>query len=161
MTKLKSGILAVAATLGGAVAGAAYSKVTESKNTEKQRVRADRNRNILQMLFKWIEIKQQGKSFESYFEAHGYKSIAIYGIGDVGSRFYEEMKNSNIEVKYAIDKKAGSVLVDLEVFSLEDKLPEVDVIVVTPFNFYDEIEGDLMEVSEADIVSIEDIIYEI
>ena len=50
---------------------------------------------------------------------------------------------------------------DIEVMSPDDVLPEVDAVIVTPVFFFDEIEELLVSKMNADIVSIEDILYEV
>ena len=45
--------------------------------------------------------------------------------------------------------------------SPDDSLPEVDVIIVTAITFFDEIEELLIQKTDADIISMEDILYEV
>ena len=78
-----------------------------------------------------------------------------------GETLIEELKETEIEIAYGIDKKADSLYSDIDVFSMEDLLEEVDVIVVTAITFYDEIEEKLSEKVKCPIVSLEDILYEV
>ena len=71
------------------------------------------------------------------------------------------MKESGIEVKYAIDKNANSIYSDLEVYLPEDGFPDVDVIVVTAISFFDEIYDLLVGKIDCAIVSLQDILYEL
>lgn len=108
----------------------------------------------------WLQLKYRGGSFRPYFEDNRIRSVAIYGMGAMGRRLFEELKGQGIEVRYAIDRNAAGIHVDgLQIRTLEEQLPEVDAVVVTPVMFH-EIEkalyakmGDLQNVA-----SIEDIV---
>ena len=62
---------------------------------------------------------------------------------------------------YAIDKNSDKIFASIDVLSPDDSLPEVDAVIVTPIFFFDEIEEVLVTKTEADILSIEDILYEV
>ena len=55
-------------------------------------------------LKRWLENRNANKTLVDYFHRYGYKTIAIYGAGDLGRLLYEEIKNSDIQVKYFIDR---------------------------------------------------------
>lgn len=113
------------------------------------------------MMNEWLRLKQEGKTLEKFFLSNGYKNIAIYGIGEVGNRLYSELKNSNVNVKYAIDKNAGFVDGDLEIKDIEDDIEDVDAIVVTAIFAFNEIVEDMETKVSCPVISLEDIIYEI
>ena len=54
----------------------------------------------------------------------------IYGMADIGCCLYDELENSEIEIKYLIDKNPGGMENIFEFVSLGDNL-FVDQIVVT------------------------------
>lgn len=80
-------------------------------------------------------------------------------MGELGNHFYEEMKNTDIEIKYAIDKNASTTDVDIEIINLEDELPKVDVIVVTATFAFDEIYKNISTITDIPVVSLDDIVY--
>ena len=80
-------------------------------------------------------------------------------MGGIGERVYEELKKTDVDVKYFIDKSV--INSRLKVFDINDELPYVDVIIVTPIFAFDDIERELSQKVNYPIVSIEDIIYEI
>lgn len=120
---------------------------------------ADKHLTILRLFNQWIVLYQEGKSIVNYFQKNHIKSVAIYGMSYVGERLYDELKGSDIEVKYAIDRNSVKIFTDLEMFMPEDALPEVDAIIVTAVYFYDEIRKKLRENVDYPIYSLEDIIY--
>ena len=110
---------------------------------------------------KWLTLKQQGKSLVQYFERNQYKTVAIYGMKELGERLYDELKDSDIKVLYAIDKNADAIYAEVDVLTPDDDLPEVDLIVVTPVHYFDEIEEMLADKVDCPVISIEDVVYEV
>ncbi len=153
-------IIRFIATLAiGAVSGIYY--ITKLKNKDLDRIskKVNKFRGYYNVLNQWMLLKNQGKSLTEYFNDNGYTSIAIYGMGEVGNRLYEELKNSEIEVKYAIDKSAGSAYAELSVYDPEDEFDTVDTIVVTAVFDFDEIEKDLIKKTDIPVISLEEVVF--
>ena len=74
---------------------------------------------------------------------------------------YAELKDSEIQVKYIIDKNADTIYADIDVVEPENILEDVDVIVVTAIHYFDEIEMMLGEKVDYPVISLEDVIYEV
>lgn len=106
----------------------------------------------------WIGKKQKNINLSSYFEKLGYNSVAIYGMKEVGERLYEELKDTKTEVKYAVDQNAESIYADIDVYSPDDDLPEVDVIVVTATYYYNSILNNIKDKISCPIISLDDVI---
>lgn len=109
---------------------------------------------------KWMQIKNNGKSLAVYFEDNLINNVAIYGLGAIGKRLYEELSQQSIDVVYGIDKNAEKIRLDgLEIKTLDDELPDVDAVVVTPI-FFNEIEKDIYQKMgrDTDVIFIEDIV---
>lgn len=153
-------ISALTGTLVGAIAGAgAVAKVTgESKNKITQL--SNKHLELYLMMNQWVKIKQEGKNLVSYFEKNGYKKIAIYGMSYAGETLINELRDSGIEIAYGIDRNADSIYADVDVFSIEDTLENVDAVVVTAITFFDEIEEKISTKLDCPIVSLQDILYE-
>ena len=160
---MKKPVISLLSTLVGAGIGAvAVSKgVVErkTKESDKWKELADKHLVLMQLFNQWMITKQEGKSVIDYFERENIKSIAIYGMSFVGERLYDELKKSNIDVKFAIDKKADRIYSDVEVVTPDDMFEEVDAIVVTPVFYYEEIESFLTKKTDITIISFEDILY--
>lgn len=106
----------------------------------------------------WIGKKQKNINLSSYFEKMGYNSVAIYGMKEVGERLYEELKDTKTEVKYAVDQNAEGIYADIDVYSPDDDLPEVDVIVVTATYYYNSILNNIKDKISCPIISLDDVI---
>lgn len=114
------------------------------------------------MLNQWLLIRNEGRTLSEYFTNHGYCNIAVYGMGEMGNRFLEEIQKSNaVSIKYAIDQEADGVLLDLEVKTLEDALEPVDVIVVTAVFAHEDIRKLLKSKTDIKVISLEDVIQEL
>lgn len=116
-------------------------------------------RSYYEILNRWLILKQEGKSLEKYLLDNGYKNIAIYGMGELGNRLYDELKSSSVKVKYAMDTNYSGKYAELDIKDLEDDLPEVDIIIVTATFAFDEISGKLGKAVDCLIVPLEDVVY--
>ncbi len=156
---MKKGMAAVLGTIAGsAIGAAAVGRISHTAMEDKDK-RIYKFKSYYNLLNQWLCIKQENKSLEKYFMDNSYKTIAIYGMGEMGNRLYEDLKQTNIEVKYAIDKDGG--FGEIDIFDMEDEFPEVDAIVVTAIFDFETIEENLREKVNYDIVSLEDVVYEI
>lgn len=153
-------IAGLSALLGASVGAAAVESMQRPK-TIKRADHIQKMTEFYQVLIEWLRIRQEGKSLESFFTKNGYKTVAIYGMKELGERLYDELKDSEIEVKYIIDKNADEIYAELEVVDPDDYLENVDVVVVTAIHYFDEIEETLSDKVDFPIVSLEDILYEL
>lgn len=107
----------------------------------------------------WVELYQKGIRVSDVLYNQGIRSVAIYGNGKLGKRIYKELINSSVEVKYIIDNNAKKFLMDIPVYSINSKLPKIDLIIVTVIQEYENIKKQLSKVCNYTIKSLEDIIY--
>lgn len=158
---MKKGIVSAISTLLGAVIGATMvGKVAAEKKDEIQKM-SEKHLALFLMMNQWVKIKQEGKNLAEYLKEQGYRNVAIYGMSYAGETLVEELRNTDIQVAYSIDKNADSIYSDISIVSIDDKLQAVDVIIVTAITFFDEIEERLSKKMNCPIVSLEDILYEI
>lgn len=156
---MKKGIISILSTLIGGIVGACVvGKISCDKVAEKQEI-SDKHFALFLLMNQWIKVKQGGKSVADYFENHGYKKIAIYGMSYAGETLIRELKNTDIHVVYGIDKNAASIYAEIDVISMNEEFENVDAVVVTAITFFDEIREELASKVECPIVSLEDILY--
>lgn len=157
---MKKGGIAILSTLIGAAAGAAAVGKVQGKTINQKAEKVDKFKGYYNMLNQWLVLKQEGKSLEKYFTDNGFKTIAIYGMGEMGNRLYDELKGTSVTVKYAVDKNAASTYSELDVIDPDDDYEEVDAIIVSAIFAFDEIEEMLSDKVDFPIVSLEDVVYE-
>lgn len=159
--KGKTIISTVLGTLVGAASGTAAGYYVADKNknekvAEKQK-RIDKFVGYFNILDAWMSLKEQNISLSEYFKECGYEKIAIYGWGKMGKHLYEDLKDTGIEVPYAIDKNvSGSG--EVKVYNLSDNLPEVDVVVVSATFDFDAIYEQLADKVYCPIISLEEVV---
>lgn len=154
-------ISAVSGALIGALAAAGAIGKILGKSEEKIRKMSDKHLSLFLMMNQWVKVKQDGKNLSEYFEKNKYEKIAIYGLSYAGETLISELQDSSIQIAYGIDQNADSIYSDINVYSLEDSLEPVDVVVVTAITFFNEIEKKLSGKIDCPIISLEDILYEI
>lgn len=160
---MKKGTLSILSTMLGAAVGVAGVKVLETKkvsgNADRYKELSDKHLAIVRLFNQWMIAKQAGKSIVEYLHNKNIKTVAIYGMHYVGERLYDELKDSDIEVKYAIDRNANAIYSEVDVVTPEDTLEEVDAVLVTAIYYFDAIEDMMSEKMDCPILSLEEILY--
>lgn len=158
MKKTLSTLLGMVA---GATAGGIAANRASVKKIKKMNETGSKVHELYMAFDQWLQIRQEGKTLVEYFTKNGYKTVAVYGMKELGERLVDELKGSEVTVSYAIDKNADSIYADVDVVTPDEELAEVDVIAVTAITYFDEIEEMLCEKVDCPIVSLEDILYEV
>ena len=109
------------------------------------------------LLNKWLRNIGEQKSLSEELLRLGYSKIAIYGMGDIANRIYEQLEKTSVQVVYEIDKERD-VYSDVELYIIEDELLPVDAIIVADFMNYENIKNKLKSKTNCEILSIEDIV---
>lgn len=161
---MKKGLIATATSIAGVVTGALVSQKINNRTIRQKEEKIEKFKSYYNLLNQWLCLKQEGKNLADYFQNNQYKTVAIYGMGELGNRLYEELKATSVSVEYAIDKNSFSTYSELEVFNLDDidsDTEPVDIIVVTAVFAFDEIEVELQSRYSCPIVSLEDVVFEL
>lgn len=159
MKKSLAVISTLLGTVAGVVAGGTAIKATSTKEKREMKETFQKVHVLYCAFDRWLQIHQKGKTLVEYFKKHNYKTVAIYGMKELGERLLDELKDSEITVSYAIDRNADQIYKDVDILTPDDELDPVDVIVVTAIYYFDEIEGTLSKKVDYPIVSLEDILF--
>lgn len=157
---MKNGIVAILSAIAGAIAGAGVTNRAKNKEIKNAWRYSDKHLALFKMMNQWVWVKQEGKNLASYFEANGYKKIAVYGMSYAGETLLNELKGTAVEVAYGIDQNADGTNVNVSILTMKGDLLPVDAVVVTAITFFDEIEEDLQRKVDCPILSLEDILDE-
>ena len=157
---MKKGVVSAVSMIVGGMAGALATGKFAVNKVEEIQTLSDKHLVLFKMMNQWVRVKQDGKNLSSYFEQHGYNKIAVYGMSYAGETLVNEVRGSDIEIAYGIDRKE-EVFSYIDVITMEGSLPEVDAVVVTAITFFDEIEESLKRNVTCPIISLEDILYEV
>jgi len=145
----------------GTTAGILVTGKIFGKLLEEQRGKVDKFRNYYNMLNQWIQLRQRNVKIESYLKEHSYETVAIYGMGEVGMRLYEELKNTDVKVKYAVDRQDTNPYPELKICSKGEPLSTADVMIVTAIFDFKKIKKEMKEKIDFPVISLETIIYEL
>lgn len=157
---MKRSVISIVSVLTGIVAGVGVVGRIMRKLLTKERKMSKKHLELFLMMNQWVKVKQEGKNLAEFFEKNDYKRIAIYGMSYVGKTLLDELRDTDVEVSYGIDREIDSIYLDLDIFTMEDKLEKPDAVVVTAISFFDELKEKLEEKLDCPILSLEDILYE-
>lgn len=152
----KFGKLLLSLSVAGVVA---YLMNNIHQNMQQKEEKVSKFKDYYNIVSEWLALKQEGKGLTEFFVENGYKTIAIYGMGELGNRLYEELKNTDIEVKYAIDQNGVSDYPELQIIESGSNVPRVDVMVVTAVFAFDDIYEKYEGMGPDQIVSLKDVVY--
>lgn len=128
-------------------------KTLKNCNAEIGRIKTNNS-----ILYDWLKIKQYGGTVEQYLKDNKIHNIAIYGCGVLGKALYNELRKTDIHIECFIDKKYENYSFDVPVIGI-DNIPDIEVIIVSVINYFDDIVEELLKHSQNTIISLEDIIY--
>lgn len=158
----KKGFLITAAL--GAAAGLAAGEKTIGKARKKvmREIEEDdaKFHEFYAILLQWVHMHNEGKTIGAYLQRCGYHTVAIYGMKELGEELLYELKDSEVEVKYGIDKNADDLYVGTDVYRPDEKLESVDAVIVTAVHWFDEIEKDMKEKLGCPVLSLDDVVYD-
>lgn len=113
------------------------------------------------LMNQWTRIKQEGKNLDEYFIRNNYMKIAVYGMGYIGTRLVKELRESEIEIVYGIDRNAKNLYADIRLITVDEKMADVDAVVVTFTDEFNDICEMLSKRMDCPVISIDDIVNEI
>lgn len=131
----------------------------QKKESIKWKGLAQKHLFMLELMDQWMALKQKERHIGAYLREKGYSHIAIYGMGSMGQRLYEDLEGA-IAVDYGIDQNADRISAKVRLYSPNDKLEAVDAIIVTAIMSFNEIEKKLSAKVTCPILAFEDILYE-
>jgi hypothetical protein len=138
--------------------------VTKNKSQKKQRnefERANQNGRSFQTACSMLAIDNLSENLQKFFLENNCKTIAIYGMGRLGDIIFHKLSHSQIHIMYGIDKKAKSIAYEIPVYSIEDNLEEVDMVIVTVTYSFREIKRSLQKKVSCPIASLDEVLFEI
>lgn len=157
---MKKGIVSILTGCIGVVIGAiAVGKVSHKNLCDEKKI-AEKNWALYMLMNRWVRVRQEGKNVSDYLEKCGYHRIAIYGMSAVGETLLRELQGTSTEVAYGVDQNAGGICAEIDIYTLQDDLKEVDAIIVTPIGVFESIKQSLVSKVDWPILSIEDILYD-
>lgn len=156
---MKKALTGIVGGMIGAVIGVAGIKKMNDKVIKEKENTKQIYKKYYDILNYWMEANMRGKSISVCLQEKGYQNIVIYGMGEMGNRLYEQLRETDIHVMYAIDKNPVSGYSELNVVGASMETTGVDAVIVTPVYDFDKIKGDLEGSFDCTILSLEEIIF--
>ncbi len=133
----------------------------EENNKTNNQIIVERYHGFWKTLDLWMQVIEKDKTVGSYFVKHGYRDIAIYGLGMLGGHLVTQLNDSTINILYGIDRRGEDVRKPFPVYRAEAALPNVQVIVVTVLYDMEKIHALLSEKTNAKIIFITELLEEL
>lgn len=134
--------------------------------TEAERILREKEEQVQtlrmhdKLLDDWMYLRDRKANLSRFFYKYGYRNVAIYGMGKLGRHLLYELSQGGIKVIFGIDMNAGESVEEIEIYSPEQEMPDVDAVVITVTNQYAEISSMLRINMECPMITIEEIIEE-
>lgn len=121
----------------------------------------DRYREYFILLNQWLLLKQNNISISHYLIEKGYTKIAVYGMGFIGFRLCDELKDTEVKIMRTIDRAANTIYHPLGVWEPNAGFRDldVDVVIITVNTLDCSTIHSYMDNKEIPVLKIEDIIY--
>ena len=121
----------------------------------------DRYREYFILLNHWLMLKQNHISISDCFIKRGYSNIAVYGMGFIGIRLCDELKDTEVHIEKTIDRAANTIYHPLGGYSPAQGLADlnVDALILTVDVDFETIKS-YMNNKDIPLVKLTDIIFE-
>lgn len=137
-----------------------YAELCAQNQNATAAKKRDKNGELYQFLFMLIHVQQNGLKIDAVLKKKNIKTIAIYGCDNLGKVLFDALAGSEIEVKYGIDRNPQTNYIEeqMEIYTLKDRLPLVDAIVVTAITAFGQIRDELTALTDMKVISLEELI---
>lgn len=118
------------------------------RNKDKKICRLQQSECMLNML-------EKGMKFTDLLPMGKESRIAVYGNGKIGKHVISELLKEEMKVCCIIDRiSCTSVFENIPIFSPEDDLPSMDIVLVTVVDEYEEIKRKLLGKLDCPIINL-------
>lgn len=116
----------------------------------------ERKNDFYLFMCNWVELHQSGRNIADKLMQEGISTVAIYGAGKHGMMLYNELKSTKVKVDYWIDRNCkAETIEECPVIPVDNKLPSVDAVIITPYREFQSIESSLKEKIKARMIPLD------
>lgn len=131
------------------------------QNIDNLQKKAERYECHWRVEHKLLLLKERKLSLAEYLREKGILRVAIYGMGMIGKHVMEELGNSEVELRYGVDRSAEDIHLAIPVYQLSASLEEVDAVIISTVNIFEEVSEEIRELGVfANIISLENLLDE-
>lgn len=117
-----------------------------------------KNNKIVDVYERWMRLETRSGGVYQFILDNGFRKVAIYGMGNLGRSLCDELSHNQVEVVYVIDKNKSINCSGYQCYTMQDELPEADVVIITPITYFEEISKELSKKLTCPLLSLDDII---
>lgn len=136
----------------------------DMRQRKEKYVKDKRAVNNYRVLLKWMEDFQKKIPLKEYFSRHDINRYGVYGVGELGGLFLNEMYDEDFKPEFIIERNSlGLTDYKVPIITVDEVhyLKNVDCIIITAPFLFNELRLNLTENGfEGKIVSLEDIIFD-
>lgn len=140
-----------------------FKKIKKTKDEMNKKI-YDKIENIdyIRDILSQMILRREEEVLKKYIETGGYKAIGLYGWGQVGQCAYAELKACGHTPVCVIDRNYVNLNnSEMRIYSPLGMCPQMDLLIVTPTYFFDEIEKEMISKVGCRILSLDDIYYNV
>lgn len=120
----------------------------------------EKKKKIISYVDQWMELRGRKITITTYFKERDIKSVGVYGYGRLGKHLVWELEYEGYHVPWIMDRRYNAIHInnkECKVLSSDDMshLEEAELIVVTAFEDYYDIEAKLCRFADVEVISIE------
>lgn len=108
----------------------------------------------------WLFLKEDGMSVARLLQDRGIQRIAIYGMGMLGKHLLEELRDTEIQIEYLVDKSAMSFHPDIRTYAPDEELPETEAIISTRAYEFSSVRAKLEQQGRKNVISLEQMLLD-
>lgn len=142
-----------------------YALFVYEKALDKSEKNTERYKIYYSALIKIFKNMKKNINMSEYLLKNGICNVAIYGKGTLGEVFYNEIKDSDVNIECFIDRNAtngGTYGEGIPVKSIEEfaESTSVDAIIISPIFEFESISEELLKNNISNKrISLEEIVY--
>lgn len=99
-------------------------------NVKRVRI-LEKFRKMFFICSEWKALENRNKQVYKYLLEKDIRDVAIYGNGYLGKQLFEELQRNNVTVRYFIDRDAAYMKEKVPVYTPDQDLERVDMVIVT------------------------------
>lgn len=94
-----------------------------------------------------------------YFRVNGYKRIAVYGVGNLGTLILRNIDTAQLESICTIDANKAAHFGDIETINIQELAyrKDIDMVLVTPLLDYPQIEAQICSMCQIPVISAKEL----
>lgn len=142
----------------GLVAGGIYLLNRCGYIVESERYEVEKYREYFQLLNTMIKIENGEEKLDLKRNGFKFKNVAVYGRGIIGNHLINILQAANVNVECVMDQGSAGANSSIAVVDGNEKLVNVEAIIVTPIMEYREIREKLIKNNpDIDIIEVRDL----